>query len=432
MLKTAGRAHEEFALLFLDLDHFKQVNDTLGHDAGDDLLRQVSERLLAVVRDSDTVGRPGTTGTEEGPEHTVARLGGDEFVVLLGRIERAEDAARVARRIADSIGEPYAIGETEVVVTTTIGIAVYPADGESAETLLKHADVAMYHAKERGRNGYQFYSRGIHEKALARFSMERELREGIEAGQLALLYQPKVRLDDGRVCGVEALVRWNHPERGSVNPAEFIPLAEETGLILSVGQWVLREACVQRQRWTDAGMAPFSVAVNCSAVQFIRGDMIGDIDHAISASGLDPRWLEVELTESLLLQDIDAGIAALRRMKQLGIQVAIDDFGTGFSSLSYLKRLPVDKLKVDQSFVKDLASDPGDAAIVSAIVTLSRNLGLTVVAEGVETLEQYDILRGYGCNEAQGYLISWPMDVQAFEKWFRDRDEQGLRKVSGL
>ena len=425
VLKSSARGGDEFALLFLDLDHFKQVNDTLGHDAGDDLLRQVSERLLSVVRESDTVGRPLGAADEASPEHTVARLGGDEFVVLLGRIGRAEDAARVAQRIARSIGDPYAIGETEVVVTTTIGISVYPADGEDAETLLKHADVAMYHAKERGRNGYQFYSRGIHENALARFSMERELREGIENGELSIVYQPKLRLESGEVCGVEALVRWNHPEKGEISPTDFIPLAEETGLILPIGQFVLREACAQRQRWTDAGIAPFPVAVNCSSVQFTRGDVIADIDAAIAESGLDPRWLEVELTESLLLQDIDAGIDSLQGMKRLGIQVAIDDFGTGFSSLSYLKRLPVDKLKVDQSFVKDLATDTGDAAIVSAIVTLSRNLGLSVVAEGVETKEQYDILHGYGCDEAQGYLISWPLTVEAFEAWLREREVPG-------
>ena len=431
-LKSASRSKEEFAILFLDLDHFKQVNDTLGHDAGDDLLKEVSERLLSVVRESDSVGRPvNAHGESSEPEHTVARLGGDEFVVLLGRIGRAEDAARVAQRIAESIARPYAIAETEVAVTTTIGISIYPTDGEDVETLLKHADVAMYHAKESGRNGYQFYSRGIHEKALARFSMERELREGIERGELSVVYQPKVTLATGDLCGAEALVRWCHPEKGEVSPAEFIPLAEETGLILPIGQFVLREACAQRQRWSDDGMAPFPIAVNCSSVQFTRGDVIGDIDSAIADSGLDPRWLEVELTESLLLKDIDAGIGCLERMKRLGIQVAIDDFGTGFSSLSYLKRLPVDKLKIDQSFVRDLADDAGDAAIVSAIVTLSRNLGLSVVAEGVETREQYDILDGYGCHEAQGYLISWPLGVEDFERWQTERDGTAS-KVSGL
>ena len=433
VLKSAARSTEEFAILFLDLDHFKQVNDTLGHDAGDDLLKQASERLLSVVRESDSVGRPVNAQGESGePEHTVARLGGDEFVVLLGRVGRAEDAARVAQRIAESIAQPFTIGETEVTVTTTIGISVYPADGENVETLLKHADVAMYHAKESGRNGYQFYSRGIHEKALTRFSMERELREGIERGELRVVYQPKVSLESGALCGAEALVRWNHPEKGDVSPADFIPLAEETGLILPIGQFVLREACAQRQRWTDAGMTPFAMAVNCSSVQFTRGDVIADIDAAIAESGLDPHWLEVELTESLLLKDIDAGIKSLQRMKRLGIQVAIDDFGTGFSSLSYLKRLPVDKLKIDQSFVKDLADDPGDAAIVSAIVTLSRNLGLCVVAEGVETCEQYDILKGYGCHEAQGYLIGWPLDVEGFERWQMEHDGTAPSKVSGL
>ena len=435
VLKSASRSEEEFAILFLDLDHFKQVNDTLGHDAGDDLLKEVSDRLLSVVRESDSVGRSvnvfNVFGESSEPEHTVARLGGDEFVVLLGRIGRAEDAARVAQRIAESIALPYVIAGTEVSVTTTIGISVYPADGENVETLLKHADVAMYHAKESGRNGYQFYSRAIHEKALARFSLERELREGIERGELSVVYQPKVTLATGELCGVEALVRWCHPEKGEVSPGEFIPLAEETGLILPIGQFVLREACAQRQRWSDEGMVPFPIAVNCSSVQFTRGDVIGDIDTAIAESGLDPRWLEVELTESLLLNDIETGIASLERMKQLGIQVAIDDFGTGFSSLSYLKRLPVDKLKIDQSFVKDLADDAGDAAIVSAIITLSRNLGLSVVAEGVETREQYDILDGYGCHEAQGYLISWPLGVEEFEHWQSQRGGR-VSKVSGL
>jgi len=419
-------------LLFLDLDHFKQVNDTLGHDAGDDLLRQVSERLISVVRDTDTVSRPGTEIAAEAFEHTVARLGGDEFVVLLGRIDRAEEAVRAAQRIAASISEPYSIVGTEVVVTTTIGISVYPADGEDAETLLKHADVAMYHAKERGRNGYQFYSRGIHEKTLERFSMERELREGIESGELSLVFQPKVRLSDGCLSGAEALVRWNHPTRGEISPSEFIPLAEETGLILPIGQWVLKEACLQRKRWTDAGLPEFSLAVNCSAVQFTRGDVIADISAAVENSGLDPRWLEVELTESLLMKDIDKGIESLERMKSIGIQIAIDDFGTGFSSLSYLKRLPVNKLKIDQTFVTDLPVDKGDAAIVSTIVTLSRNLGLSVVAEGVETIEQYEILRAFGCDEAQGYLISWPLPIDQFEAWYEQHRDDQLPMVAGL
>lgn len=433
VLQNAERAESQFALLFLDLDHFKQVNDTLGHDAGDDLLKQVSERLTAVVRDSDSVVRTSEEDEDDlAHQHTVARLGGDEFVVLLGQVNRAEDAARVAQRIAATISEPYAISDNEVSVTTTIGISVYPADGTDSETLMKHADVAMYHAKEQGRNGYQFYSRGIHEQALARFSMERELKTAIENDELMLVYQPKIDFQDGRVVGVEALVRWEHPDNGVVSPAEFIPLAEETGLILPLGQWVLKEGCAQMQRWIDRGVGPFSMAVNCSSVQFTRGDMIGDLQEAIRSSGLDPRWLEVELTESLLIQDIDAGIESLQEMKQLGIQISIDDFGTGFSSLSYLKRLPVDKLKIDQSFVKDLGFDQGDAAIVSAIITLSHNLNLTVVAEGVETQEQFDILRDFRCNEAQGYLISYPMNSADFEIWLKNWQSQNNRQVVGF
>ena len=376
--------------------------------------------------------REKTEDEEPGYQHTVARLGGDEFVVLLGQINRAEDAARVAERIAQSVSNPYDIGDNSVSVTTTIGISVFPADGTDSETLMKNADVAMYHAKESGRNGYQFYSRSIHEQALVRFSMESALKKAIENEELTVVYQPKVNLDYGTVVGMEALVRWEHEEYGKVSPADFIPLAEETGLIIPLGKWVLRHACRQMQQWISTGMAPIIMSVNCSAVQFTRSDMIEDINDAISYSGLDPSLLEIELTESLLLQDIDIGIEILRKMKDLGVQVAIDDFGTGFSSLSYLKRLPVDKLKIDQSFVKDLATDSGDVAIVSAIVTLSHNLNLTVVAEGVETQEQYDILKSFACNEVQGYLISHPMQADEFRIWLGKWYRPMMKTVSGL
>lgn len=433
-LKLAKRNQGKFALLFLDLDHFKQVNDTLGHDAGDALLKQVSGRLVGVVRGGDVVS---TTSENidfdeiESP-HTVARLGGDEFVVLLSQINRAEDAARVAERIANSISKPYDIGEQRVSVTTTIGISVFPADGVTSDVLMKNADIAMYHAKESGRNGYQFYSRQIHEQALARFSMESELKNAIENEQLTLVYQPKVNIDDGSVSGVEALIRWDHEVYGTVNPTEFIPLAEETGLILPLGRWVLCEATRQMQAWIDSGLEPMVIAVNCSSVQFMRSDMITDINTAIAYSGLDPHLLEIELTESLLFKDIELGIRSLRDMKALGIQVAIDDFGTGFSSLTYLKRLPVDKLKIDRSFVKDLGVDAGDVAIVSAIITLSHNLNLTVVAEGVETRQQYDILHGFDCNEAQGFLISHPMQADEMQQWLVRATSRDDRKVSGL
>ena len=433
-LTSARRKDHEFALLFLDLDHFKQVNDTLGHDAGDDLLQQVSDRLTEVVRSTDSVARTNTGDEDDSfQQHTIARLGGDEFVVLLSSINRAEDAARVSERIAQEIGQPYTINDNVVSVTTTIGISVFPADGSDSETLMKHADVAMYHMKENGRNGYKFYSRDIHEAALMRFSMEADLKKAIDNEDLTLVFQPKVNLVDHRVVGVETLVRWTHETKGVISPVDFIPIAEETGLILPLGRWVLEASCLQMQSWIDQGRTPFSIAVNCSLLQFERGAIIEDIDHAISVSGLDPRYLEVELTESLFLKDIDAGIEILRQMKALGIHVSIDDFGTGFSSLSYLKRLPVDKLKIDQSFVRDLENDPGDAAIVSAIITLAHNLGLEVIAEGVETEGQMNILSRYRCDEAQGYFFSHPLFKEEADVWLAEREQifDG-KKVSGF
>ncbi|MFT5045572.1 MAG: diguanylate cyclase (GGDEF)-like protein, partial [Porticoccaceae bacterium] len=431
-LKLSKRNDSKFSVLFLDLDHFKQVNDTLGHDAGDELLQQVANRLTSVVRETDMIIGGNGADTDLESQHTVARLGGDEFVVLLSVINRAEDAARVAERIAQAIGMPYELGNNTVNVTTTIGISVYPADGDDFESMMKSADIAMYHAKESGRNGYQFYSRNIHEQALARFSLEADLRVAIETDQLTVAYQPKIDMKTGELSGVEALTRWRHPEKGTMDPSVFIPLAEETGLIIPLGRWVLRQACEQMQRWVKAGWPPMVMAVNCSAVQFTKSNVIEDINEAIRFSGLDPKYLEIELTESLLLQDGEKGIQILKDMKELGIQVAIDDFGTGFSSLSYLKRLPVDKLKIDKSFVDDLATDSGDAAIVTAIITLSHNLNLTVVAEGVETQEQYDILRSYKCNEAQGYLISRPLEIDDFETWMNSYHSQNLDKVSGM
>ena len=416
-IKLAERHGEKFALLFLDLDHFKQVNDTLGHDAGDDLLKAVSTRLADATRDCDIV-IPGEQLYEDDESvHTVARLGGDEFVILLGRINRAEDAARVAERISKSISEPYQITDTTVSVTTTIGISVYPTDGCDSEAMMKSADVAMYHAKEAGRNGYQFYSRDIQERALARLSMEIKLTEAIENEDMTIVYQPKICFSSGRVTSVEALVRWVHAEDGPISPAEFIPLAEETGLILPLGRWVLRAAAQQLQDWITAGMNPLIVSVNCSSVQFERSDIAEDIRDAIDRCGLESKFLEIEITEKTVIKDVDEGVEILRSLKQLGVQVAIDDFGTGFSSLSYLKRLPVDKLKIDNSFIKNLTTDRGDAAIVNAIITLSRNLELQVAAEGVETSEQFELLKEMSCDEGQGYLFGKPMAANAFSQW---------------
>lgn len=427
ILAVASRNETKFALLFLDLDHFKQVNDTLGHDAGDSLLEKASKRLNAAIRDADALTRNEETAVTN--EHTVARIGGDEFVVLLSNINREEDAAVVACRIGELVAQPFSLGENDVNVTTTIGISVYPNDGSDAETLMKHADVAMYHAKEKGRNGYQFYSRDIHDQALERFALEKDLRAAIENGDLHLLYQPKISMETGEVSGVEALVRWDHAQMGTVSPGDFIPLAEETGLILPLGKWVLMEACRQMKVWASSEVGELSMAINCSTLQFVSGDLQTQVQEAIENNGLAPELLELELTESLLLSDIEVGIEILNRLKTLGVTVSVDDFGTGFSSLSYLKRLPVDKLKIDQSFVKDLVTDKGDEAIVSAIITLSHKLGLTVVAEGVETAEQSKMLADFNCNEIQGYLISYPLSADELAEWLLQR-EPPMKKAS--
>ncbi len=427
-LERARRNHDTFALLFLDLDHFKQVNDTLGHDAGDELLCQVAGRLCCVVREASDDAERRTRSEREGTD-TIARLGGDEFVVLLGQIDQHEDAARVAERIAATIAEPYRLADTEVCVTTTIGISVFPADGKDAETLMKHADIAMYEAKQRGRNGFQFYSRRIHEAAIRRFEMEADLRDAIENNALTLVYLPKLDLASGRVSGAEALLRWRHPQHGDVSPTVFVRIAEESGLIVPLGRWVMVQACRQMQSWVEAGVAIDSVAVNCSAVQFVRGDMLSDIHEALAASGLDPTRLEIELNESLLMQDIELGIQALGKVRALGAQVAIDDFGTGFSSLAYIKRLPVDKLKIDRSFIDDLDSDKADRAIVQSIILLCHELGIKVVAEGVEHQTQRTLLERYGCDEIQGYLLSRPVTADELIAWI-DTVQAGMKKAS--
>ena len=416
-----AKQSSKFALLFLDLDHFKQVNDTLGHNAGDLLLRQVSSRLSQAIRQRPSQGAANEQKVKGSSPEAIARLGGDEFVVLVDYVDRVEDAAYVARRICKTLSESFNLEGNEVRITTTIGISLFPDDGTSADKLLKHADVAMYHAKEQGRNGYQFYSQSIHQLALERFAMERDLRKTLESDGFHLEYQPKVSIKTGDVTGLEALVRWQHPERGSVSPVDFIPLAEETGLIVPLGEWVLHTACKQMVEWIDAGVQPFIMAVNCSAIQLVRTDMAKVIKEALDSTGLNPAYLEIELTESLLMQDVEEGIKILQALKDLGLHVSIDDFGTGFSSLSYLKRLPVDKLKIDQSFIKDLTTDPGDAAIVTSMITLAHNLDLTVVAEGVEDAEQLGFLRAERCDEVQGYLISKPMPGENFTSWMESR-----------
>ena len=426
-LNRGKRYHQKFAVLFLDLDRFKLVNDTLGHDAGDELLSQVSQRLEASIRISDEMlGRVHEKDSPE--EHTIARLGGDEFVVLLSHIDEAADAARAAKRIAERIAEPYTIKGSAVNISTTIGISVFPDDATDADTLLKNADIAMYHAKKRGRNLYQFFSEEIQEKAQERFSLEQNLRLAIKNNDFRLVYQPKIDARSGLVKGVEALVRWDDPNQGTILPSEFISLAEETELIIPLGEWIIAEACRQAKVWHEMGLEHLHMAVNCSSIQLTKADIPSLILSVLDDTKLTPKCLEIELTESLLLDDAERGIAILESLQATGISTSIDDFGTGFSSMSYLRRLPVSKLKIDRSFVNEIGNSRSDEAIVSAMLTLASHLNLEVVAEGVETAEQMDFLVDHGCDELQGYHISKPLEADDFVEWTRQWNQQSRQR----
>ncbi len=392
-LAIARRNHLRMGVLFLDLDNFKKINDTLGHPVGDRLLAAAAQRLALCLREEDVL----------------ARLGGDEFVVLLPQIHTGEDAAIVARKLISSLTRPFDIDGQELSTSTSIGIALYPANGADVDILLKHADTAMYDAKSAGRNDFRFFTPDMNNRAYARLMLENALRHALERDELELDYQPQWAMPGQRLIGVEALVRWNHPERGRISPAEFIPLAEETGLIQSIGDWVLHTACRQQAAWQAAGLPPLAIAVNISALQFRRADFAGHVRQVFADSGVSPAHFELEITESALMQpsvEIEAQFASLR---SLGLGLALDDFGTGYSSLSYLKRLPLTRLKIDRSFVRDLPGDPEDAAIATATLSIARDLGLEVVAEGVETEAQRDFLLARQCAVMQGYLFSRPL-----------------------
>ena len=390
-------------LVYLDLDRFKVVNDSLGHQAGDVLLKQVAERLRACVKPSDTV----------------ARLGGDEYVMILSDPGAGTTVAEVAQGILDAVAQPLIIEGHEFFPSCSMGVAAYPADGTDEATLMRHADIAMYRAKQLGRNNCQFYSRAMNEKALERLHLEGQLRHALERDEFVLHYQPQVDLRSGRIVGMEALIRWNHPELGMVPPDHFIGLAEETGLIVAIGAWVLRTACAQHKVWQRRGFAGLRVAVNLSARQFGSKDLANSIIAVLDETGLAADGLEIELTESSLMADVDAAVASMRALKAIGIRLSLDDFGTGYSSLSYLKRFPIDVLKIDQSFVRDVMSNPDDAAIVASIISLAHNLKLHVIAEGVETAEQLAYLRRHGCDDMQGYYFSKPVTAAAFEQMLR-------------
>ena len=392
-LAQALRNKWALAVMFIDVDRFKHVNDTFGHAAGDQLLKKVSERLSECVRSDDTVGR----------------LSGDEFSIVLSRLSVAEDAATVAQKIVDALNQPFQLEGAELFVTASIGITVFPADSTDQDTLIRNADVAMYRAKERGRNNYQFYTPELNRRTRAMLSMEGELRRALERDELVLHYQPKVSLGSGRITGVEALLRWRHPERGLVPPGDFIPLLEETGLIVQAGEWVLKAVCEQLKVWERAGIEAVPVAINLSARQFLAPDLAGSIRRVLEAHEVRAALVEVEITESAIMTNAEEAIRTLEYLQSLGVQTAVDDFGTGYSSLSYLKRFPLRALKVDRSFVRDITTDPDDAAITQAVISMAHSLDLKVIAEGVETEGQLSFLERYGCDEVQGYLYSRPV-----------------------
>jgi diguanylate cyclase (GGDEF)-like protein len=409
-LEAARRDEEDVALLFLDLDQFKRINDTLGHAIGDQLLTQVAERLVDCVRSSDFVSR----GSSQNDSGSVARLGGDEFTVVLNRVRSADDGATVARRILEQMQDSFAVADHKIVVSVSIGISLFPNDGATANELLRSADVAMYQAKDEGRNGFRFYRASMNERVAKNLRIETLLREALENDYFVLHYQPRIECATGEVTGVEALIRLEHPIEGMMPPGDFIPVAEDTGLIDQLGLWVLRSACLQNKAWQDLGFRPICVAVNVSTHQIRKPGLVSAVESILRETGLDPKHLELEITESVFIEDEEQISETLRRLKAMGLRLAIDDFGTGYSSMSYLKRLPFDMLKIDRAFVSGVEGDPENSGIVSAVIAMSRELGLTVIAEGVETREEEEFLRNRGCDAFQGFLFGRPMPSEVF------------------
>jgi diguanylate cyclase len=393
-----------FAVAMFDLDRFKVVNDSLGHRAGDQLIKEVAHRLAGIARSTDTVGR----------------LGGDEFLFIMDRLAKREDAELIARRAVKALQKPIRLDGVDLHTSASIGIAMFPADGRNAETLIANADAAMYCAKQRGRNNMQLYAAGMNSATQERVKLESDLHQALPLKQLELHYQPKVDTKTGLIHGAEALVRWRHPQRGLVPPGEFIPLAESCGLIDSIGEWVVRESCRQARAWQLEGLPPLRVAVNLSAFQFRHGNLLQTIREALQAAQLEPRFLEVEITESALMSDPEESVTILEQLSRMGVVVSVDDFGTGYSSMSYLRRFPIDKLKIDRGFIAELISRADDASIVRAIVSLAHSLRLKVVAEGVETREQLDLLKSLGCDQYQGFCFSPAVPAAQFATLLRE------------
>ncbi|HEU5339145.1 MAG TPA: EAL domain-containing protein, partial [Sulfuricaulis sp.] len=407
-LTRARWTSRPLAVLFLDLDRFKNINDTLGHDIGDSALRVAAQRLLDSVREGDTV----------------ARLGGDEFTVLLEDLASTDDVPVVAQKILESVSQPFEVEDREFVMTTSIGISLYPSDGDDSLNLLRNADTAMYRAKEMGRNKSQFYSSEMGVKAFEKFMLESNLRHALERNEFQLYYQPQVNLATGAITGVEALLRWRHPELGLVSPAQFIPVAEETGLMQSIDEWVLRTACLQAQAWRSAGLPPFVMAVNLSGAVFSEPTLVDIISRVMGESCMAPGQLELEITEGAIMQNAEHMVRTLDDLRKMGINLAIDDFGTGYSSLSYLKRFPIDTLKIDQSFVKDVTYKDEDASLVKVIIVMGHALKLKVIAEGVETTEQLALLRQLGCDGMQGFLFCRPLPAKEITRLMKSGNKQ--------
>jgi diguanylate cyclase len=414
-IELARRQYRQLAVMFMDLDQFKHINDSLGHAVGDQLLQSVAKRLVGCVRHSDTI----------------SRQGGDEFVLLLPYIEHAEDAALSAQKMLTALAPTHRIDRHDLHISVSIGISIYPDDGRDAETLIKSADTAMYHAKENGRNNCKFFKQDMNDRAVQRQSTEAGLRHALERREFVLYYQPKIDLHSSTIVGVEALLRWQHPERGLLPPAQFVPIAEDCGLILPIGRWVLREACRQGFAWRQAGLPPITVSVNSSALEFRAKDFFENIRATLEDTRLEPRNLELELTESVLMRDAEATDTVLHALADLGVKLAIDDFGTGYSSLSYLRKLPISTLKIDRSFINQITRNPDDAAIVSAVINLGKSLKHRVIAEGVETPEQYAFLLTQHCDEGQGYYFGCPMPAEEFAGLLANGMPETLFRNSG-
>jgi diguanylate cyclase (GGDEF)-like protein/PAS domain S-box-containing protein len=403
-MKQAHRNKQILGVIVLDLDRFKNINETLGHILGDKLLVAVAERLLSVLNESETI----------------ARFGGDEFTLLLPQVISIEEATQHAQKIIELLAAPFKLSNHELHVTTSIGMAFYPDDGENSEILLKNAETAMYRAKEQGRNNYQLYASVMNVSAFKQLLMENSLRRALEKEEFVVYYQPQIDIKTQRLVGAEALVRWQHPDLGLVFPTEFIGLAEETGLIVPIGEWVIRKVCAQNKKWQDAGFEKVCISVNLSARQFQQRNLVATISHILQETGLDPQCLGMEITESIAMKNADFTISALNELKKMGIHLSLDDFGTGYSSLSYLKRFPLETLKIDRSFVRDITTDPNDAAIVTAVIALAHSLKLNVVAEGVETDGQLNFLKTHDCNHVQGYIFSHPLSEENFLKTLKN------------